>query len=656
MRVKDEAAEIGHRDTLRVFGRALRYALPFRQRFGVKVGLTILSLLPALALPWPVKIVVDHVILGVPIDQPTTPFPGFIEPLVAPLVGAGPIEILLWLALVQGVLIIAIGAFGTTGSQRDITSGSLAAGRDTATRTENEANWGFSFAGGLFGLVDYRFAMRLTQDLNHYYRSALFERIQRLPMTSFDDERIGDAVYRVMYDTPAITRLCFEVILTTLVAPVQLLLTLLVLHATFGEHPGIAWAAFMLLPLSLLTTFPFARTVRRRGQQSRSAGAATTATVEEGMTNILAVQSLGGEAREQTRFDSDSWKSFNLYRSYIAINVVLFLVRVVVMSFVVGWVLIYVTDLVIAGGLSAGDFTLLFSYFFQVSGYATRFGEVWIRLQGEAPGLNRVFFMMDLPSEEDPPSAEPLPRLTDKIQLEHVDYVYPDGTQALHDVSLEIPLGKVTALVGTAGAGKTTVAYMVPRFLSPTRGRITFDGIDLERATHDSLRSQLSFVFQETALFDDTVEENIRMANPEASEADIRRAAQLADADEFIQKLPQGYKTRLGRGGGKLSVGQKQRLTIARALVRDASILVFDEPTSALDPETEQRLVATLREASRERAVIIIAHRLSTIRSADHIAVLDEGRILESGSHDELMSRPDGAYRRMVELQSRSAA
>jgi ABC-type multidrug transport system fused ATPase/permease subunit len=246
--------------------------------------------------------------------------------------------------------------------------------------------------------------------------------------------------------------------------------------------------------------------------------------------------------------------------------------------------------------------------------------------------------------------------MTRGIALEHVDYAYPDGTQALHDVSLEFPLGKVTALVGPAGAGKTTLAYLIPRFLSPTRGRVTFDGIDLATASHESLRSQVSFVFQETALFDATVEENIRLANPGASDAEVRRAAEIANADEFIRNLPNGYKTRLGRGGGKLSVGQKQRLSIARALVRDARILIFDEPTSALDPETEQRLVSSLHEASRERAVVIIAHRLSTIRRADHIAVIDEGRILEGGSHQELMAIPNGVYRRLVDLQTQGAA
>jgi ABC-type multidrug transport system fused ATPase/permease subunit len=210
--------------------------------------------------------------------------------------------------------------------------------------------------------------------------------------------------------------------------------------------------------------------------------------------------------------------------------------------------------------------------------------------------------------------------------------------------------------VGPAGAGKTTLAWLIPRFVSPSNGRVLFDGVDAALGTLASIRDQVAFVFQETVLFDASVEENIRLGRPDASETEIRRAAQIAGADDFIRRLPEGYATRLGRGGGKLSVGQKQRLSIARALVRRSRILILDEPTSALDTDTEQRLVTALREASRERVVIVIAHRLSTIRDADQILFLSEGRILERGSHEELIARPGGAYRRFVELQTQGAA
>jgi ABC-type multidrug transport system fused ATPase/permease subunit len=197
---------------------------------------------------------------------------------------------------------------------------------------------------------------------------------------------------------------------------------------------------------------------------------------------------------------------------------------------------------------------------------------------------------------------------------------------------------------------------MFPRFLSSSEGRIEVDGMDLESIDRDDLRAQIAFVFQEPALFDATPLENIRVGKPDATLEEVREAARLARVDAFVQALPQGYDTPLGRAGGRLSVGQKQRLSIARALVRNAPVLVLDEPTAALDPETEAQLVETLREASRDRLVVVIAHRLSTIRSADQILFLSDGQIIERGSHDELVAREGGAYRHFVELQTGNAA
>jgi len=652
----EESERIGHRETLRLFARALRYVGPFRGRFALKVGITLVSLLPLLFLPWPVKILIDHVIQGQPVAPALATYPFFVRPALALLSDATPLAILLWTTGVQFGLLVLIGAIGTALRENDQVEAYLSGGFDSATNTENEANAGFSFVGGLLGLFDFHFTLRLTQDLNHHYRSRLFERIQSLPMTSFDDERVGDAVYRVMYDTPAITNTVYRLLLTPIAAPVGLLLSVGVLELVFGAHPLLVWIALAFLPLSILSSVPFAGLVRRRGERSRKAGATTTSTVEEGVTNVLAVQSLGGHGREQKRFGLDSWESFSRFRSYLLVGIVTFLVALVPGVVLGARAYLYVVDLVIHRQISVGDFSLLFTYFAQIGFFAVEIGALWIRVQGSAPGLHRVFFLMDLPREVDPAGALPLPQVEERLRLEAVDFDYPDGTPALRDVSLDLPVGKVTALVGPAGAGKTTLAYLVPRFLDPTRGRVLLDRIDVGRATRASLREQIAFVFQETVLFDDTVEANIRMGRPQASPDEIRRAAQRAGADEFIRRLPQGYDTRLGRAGGKLSVGQKQRLAIARALVREARILILDEPTSALDLETERKVVDVLREASRSRVVLVIAHRLSTVRAADQIAFVEGGRIFECGSHEELMTRPGGAYQRFVGLETRGAA
>jgi ABC-type multidrug transport system fused ATPase/permease subunit len=649
----EAAQEIGSRDALRVLARALRWVAPFKGRFAVKAGLTVVSLVPPLLLPWPIKMQIDQVVEGKPLDPAA--WPALLRPLVEPLVGASPVEILFATLAFQLLLVVTIGALGSTGTERDQADANLSAGRDTATTVENDLNYGHSRSSGLLGWFEFRWTLRLSQDLNHHYRSRLFERIHSLPFTAFDDERIGDAIYRLMVDTPTLTQAAYRLLLIPLYAPIGILLVTHVLNATYGDT-RIDEVVLAFLPIGFLATLPFAARIRRQGEASRRAGATTASTLEEGLSNVLAVQSLGGNARQRARFDRDSTRSFAEYRRLIVWIVLAIFTASVVGTPLVLWIARLGTDLAIAGQLSTGDFALLITYFIQAGTYAVILGTLWLRVQNAASGLQRVFALMDLPGEDDAPGAPALAPLRREVRLESVELRYEDGTQALAGVDVEMRIGEVTALCGPAGAGKTTLAWLVPRFLRPTRGRVLFDGADVAGASLASVRSQVAFVFQETQLFDATVEENLRIGRPDASDADLRRAAEIAGAEGFIRALPQGWRTRLGRAGGALSVGQKQRLAIARALVRDAPVLLLDEPTSALDPETERRLVASLREASRSRAVLVIAHRLSTIRAADQILFLDAGRVIERGSHDELMARPGGAYRRFVELQTRGAA
>lgn len=652
--VKRQAAgQVTNSETILLFRRALRYIAPFKFRFAVKVGLMILSLLPLLILPWPIKILIDHVIERIPISEKVASYPFFVRPFLEPLQEASATEVLLWILAAQAFLLVVIGAFGLDDSERIETNAWLSGGQDTATNTENAANAGFSPAGGLLGLFEFHWTLRLTQAFNHHYRSRLFERIQSLPMTAFDDERIGDAVYRVMYDTPALTEACYWLLLAPVVNPVGIFLTVGALSLSFGAHPFLVWSALAFLPIALISTYPFAAALRHHGERSREAGATTTSTVEEGMTNILAVQSLGGQRRERERFAGDSWGSFTRYRSYLLVGIGAFLAAVVPALFIVLRVFFYVMNLAIEQRISLGDVSLLFSYFVIVLMYAADLGALWIRVQGSAAGLHRVFFLMDLAAEEDLPGARALAPIREGIRIQDVRCAYGDGQSVLQGVNCEAHLGQITALVGPAGAGKTTLAYLIPRFLKPQSGRVLIDGIDIAEVTRQSLRAQIAFVFQETVLFDGTVADNIRIGKLDASDEEIHRAAALSGAAEFIEKLPDGYQTRLGRAGAKLSVGQKQRLSVARALIRRAPILILDEPTSALDPQTEKHFVAMLREISRTHLILVITHRCSTAAAADQILFLEHGRIIERGSPAELLARPGGAYRHYFELQTR---
>jgi len=629
--------------------RVLRYAAPFRARFAVKLALLITSLLPLVLIPWPGKIVIDHVIEGIPVDPGAYPF--FIRPFTELLLGATPLGILGWTAALQIALLLLVGAFGASAREQDQADAVLAGGYDTQTRTENEANAGFSLAGGLFGWIDFRYTIRLTQDLNHFYRASLFERIHALPMTAFDDERIGDAVYRVMIDTPSITSATHRILLTPIGAPTSIAVSAAAMAFTVADQPGLVFAALAMIPVALLASLPFAASMRSRSLASRAAGSVTTSTAEEGLSQVLAVQSLGASRHQRDHFDRDSQSSFGAYRAVVRTNMAAFLLGFVPGSIVVGWAILHATDLVISGTISRGDFLVIFTYFVQATIAAITLGGLWFDLQGASAGLERVFFLMDQPADRDAANARPLPALRRGVRFEAVDYRYPDGTIALQGVSFEARLGELTAVVGPAGSGKTTLAHLCARFLMPTAGSVRFDGVDSRECTIDSLRAGISYVFQETFLFDGTIEDNLRLVAPGASEARLQHALEQARASEFTDRLPEGLRTRVGRGGSQLSVGQRQRLAIARALVRDSQILILDEPTSALDPDTEAALVQSLREAGRDRLVLVVAHRLSTIRAADQILFLEDGSLLESGTHQELLTRPRGSYRRFVELQ-----
>ncbi|MFI5314627.1 MAG: ABC transporter ATP-binding protein [Myxococcota bacterium] len=637
--------------SLGILRRSLRFVAPMRGRFAVKVALAVFSIVPLLVLPVPIKLLLDHVIGDLALADRIESYPFLARPLLRLLVGASREQLLWFSVAAQALLLVAIGQIGTSGGERNQTEAWLATGVDQATDTENSANAGFSFVGGLYGLFDFGWTLRLTQDLNHHFRSLLFERIQSLPLSRLDDARIGDSVYRLMYDTPSITAACYRSLLGLTVAPFGVALYAYAIWDSF-RAPRLALYALGLGALALVATWPFTALLRRRGERDRAAGAVTTASLEESVSNVLAVQSQGGEARERERFGRESTDSFARHRGVIALAMIAILCAAVPGVALARGAFLEVVELAISGRISLGDFSLLVTYFVQICVFCVWLGGLWFSLQFAAPGLERVFWLMDQEPERDAPGARELPRASESLRFEDVDFAHAGGGVALRGVSFEARLGRVTALVGPAGAGKTTLVSLVPRFLRPARGRVLVDGQDVALVSRASLRAQIAFVFQENALFAGTLEENLRLARRGATELELRRAAQLAGVDEFVHALPDGWQTRLGRGGAGLSVGQKQRLAIARALLRDAPILILDEPTSALDPDTEVRLLAALREAARDRIVLLVSHRLSTVRDADQILFLRDGRIEERGTHAELMSLAGGAYRHFVELQA----
>ena len=285
-----------------------------------------------------------------------------------------------------------------------------------------------------------------------------------------------------------------------------------------------------------------------------------------------------------------------------------------------------------------------------IAGTSITFGRLWIDLQHNVAGVRRVFFYLDLPTDDALSGEQPFPEQIQNITFTRVAFSYNDEQETLADISFTAQAGQTVAIVGPTGSGKTTLVYMLPRFLRPSQGSIQINGRSIDEFDVDAIRQNIVHVFQEHTMFSRSLRENVTLGNPNATAETVERALQASGVADFLQDLPDGLDTMLGPNGANLSVGQKQRVSIARALVCEAPVLLLDEPTAALDPATEHALIRSLDVAKQERIVFIVAHRLSTIQSADLILLLDGGRIVEQGTHLELLAL-DGHYSEYVRAQ-----
>ena len=638
-------------DVLALFKRSLSFLWPQGRLFASRVGLMVVIYALGLIVPWFLKIVVDHGVMQQPIEAGADGllFPIFMKPFLDFATGMEPLTITIYALVSLGFLFLFVGYSGNT-----FLDANLAEGADVATRSENKISAGYSTAQGLVGLLDLCIAIRLSQRITHHVRRRTFGRLSRQSMTTLNLQRTGDAMFRVIHDAPSIAAICHALTLNPLAMVVSVGVNLWVLSAVYGGvAPALVWIGFSAVGLTLLATSPLAQWARRISQASRASGSATTDEVEEGLKHVGAVQSLGSTDRQREQFAAASRESFHQSLLLVWVtNVVEWIAENVHLVFATAgfWVIF---SGIVSGDLTLGDAPVVIRMYSLLYETSMQFGRIWIDQQDNAAAARRVFFAMDHNVEETRRSAES-PRIEPidqdlTLSFEHVGFQYPDGRHVLSDVSFEASTGETIAIVGPSGAGKTTLAYMIPKFLEPTEGRVLLNGVDLASYDVQLARENVAYVFQEHQLMTDTVAANLRVAKPDATLAEMTQACRLVGALDFVMEMPDGFDSMIGRGGGTLSTGQKQRLSIARGLLHDARILILDEPTAALDPISEGMLLNAL-ETSKSRLNIVIAHRIRTIERADLILFIDQGRLVETGSHAELAAKEGGRFRKFIDF------
>jgi ABC-type multidrug transport system fused ATPase/permease subunit len=526
--------------------------------------------------------------------------------------------------------------------------------------------FGVGAAPCAFGLYYYR--IWILQRVNQVLRLRMMERLQRLSLRFHAESKIGDAIYRMYQDSAMVTQLIDVLI----IAPIGMLGRFLfgVVVVAFFD-PWLALILAALWPPLLLAGYWFSQRLRVRFRAAREANSALTSRIQETLQGIKVIKAYGAESIEQARFEADSRAAFDAAfgaRGLLAVFVVLLFwlaASAIVAATGVAVLKAVNRDGVFVAALGFSIWTLgLFNYFKVRFSDATsqlrQLFRTWGRTQDIAIGLDRVFELLDLePEIQDAPDAVPLETVREGVQYREVCFRYQPDRPALESVSFEARLGTISAIVGPTGSGKTTLMALLLRLFDPQEGVIEIDRLDIRKLQVASLRESVAVALQENLLFGTTVRENIRYAVADAGDAQVREAARVAGADEFIARLPGGYDTLLGERGTKISTGQRQRLSIARAILKDPPILILDEPTASLDAETELRVMDNLAKWGEERLIFLITHRLSTIRRADQILVLKDGSIAEQGSHRELMTRQNGVYRNLVETEEipiRSAA
>lgn len=589
-----------------ILGRVAGYLACHRARFTGGMTLVFTGIAFELVKPWPLKIVLDHVLGGDHCPECGAAFarhelPAWLQPWLGT---AAPTTLLTFAALAIVLVALLNGA---------------------ATLWSN--------------YITIDIGQRMVNDL----RTGIYSHLQKLSLKFHHKQETGDLLFRVMSDTFSIQSMVMNGLLPLVCAAITLTSMFFLM---LGLDWTLALVTLLVCPPLYLTIARLSRQIHGHATASREAESALYSSTERIIGAVKLVQAYGREAGVVADFRRGSERSLALS------------LRLYSTETIYGWVVDSVLAIgtaalvwlgarhVMSGHLSIGDLTVFIAYLHAMYKPITDVSHNLAEISAARAGLERVFAVLDVqPDIQDKPGAKPLPAARGQITFDHVTFAYEEGRPVLRDINLQIGSGEKIALVGRTGAGKSTLASLILRFFDPQSGRVLVDGHDVRDVTLASLRGQMTLMLQDPILFHTTVAANIAFDALDLSTDQIRAAARRAEAEEFILQLPHGYETILGEGGMTLSGGQRQRLALARALLRETPIVILDEPTSSLDLATEAFVWKNVEKLLAGKTAIVIAHRLSTARMSDRIVVLDNGEIVEQGSHEQLLARQGPYYR-----------